>query len=128
MNERRASLLADTAWSLLCDPNVMRAIELQRARRPRIAPALPPPVASPDGTQLTIWSGGALTDKAGDVWRLDGPGTSVGGGITLNARYCGQGAVLLTIRAGVIWGQHILGDWFTLVAPGVATPQAGAPP
>src|ERR1700704_2503179 len=49
------------------------------------------PSASPNGSEVTQWSGGSLTDSAGDVWRLNGPGTSVGPGVTLNGVYCNQG-------------------------------------
>ena len=62
--------------------------------------------ASPNGTTLTQWSGGSLTDSSGNVWRLNGPGTSVGAGVTLNNVYCGQGAKLLTMNNGLIWAQH----------------------
>ncbi len=121
------ALTFDAAFSLLCDEQTLRARMPPRLHSPRIAPAPPPPAHSPDGTQLTLWSGGSLTDRQGNVWRLDGPGTSVGPGITLAGVYCGQAAELLTIKAGVVWGRHPAGDWFTLVAPGVATPQPAGP-
>ena len=87
----------------------------------------PPHSVSPDGSTVTRWSSEGLTDKAGNVWLLNGPGTSVGAGVTLNNVYCDQGADLLTIFGGLIWAQHTAGDWFTLVAPGTATPQGTGP-
>ena len=84
--------------------------------------------ASPNGSTISRWSGGYLIDGAGNTWRLNGSGTSVGPGVTLNGVYCGQGAELLTIVDGLIWAQHTAGDWYTLVAPGIGTPQASGPP
>lgn len=118
----------DTAFSMLCDAQTMQARMPPHLHSARIAPAPQPPVSySPDGTTLTLWTGGSLTDKDGHVWRLDGPGTSVGTGVTLDGVYCGQGAALLTIKAGVIWFKSNLEFWYTLTAPGVATMQTTGP-
>ena len=89
--------------------------------------ALAASFVSVNGSKLTLWSGGSLIDTAGNVWRINGPGTSVGPGVTVNGVYSGHGAALLTIFDGLIWAQHLLGDWYTLVAPGIATPQATGP-
>jgi hypothetical protein len=82
---------------------------------------------SPNGSTISQWSGGSLTDSSGNIWRLNGPGTSVGPGVTVNSVYADQGAEQLTIVDGLIWAQHPAGDWFTLLAPGTATPRTSGP-